>query len=107
MTPYSGKLGFVEQTEVRPGVWEETVTEVPVLGKTEQRTETVQTATDVLPRTSTTTTVSVLARAKGQVDTSAYRYLTFAGKRLTITSVVSEHPGIVLYLGEVYRGPTP
>lgn len=104
---YSGKLGIAQQTEVSPGVWEETIIEHDIIGDMKQRTETFDMADSILPRTATTTNVSVLARSLGQPDTSMYRYLTYAGKNWTISSIVHDHPRLVMYIGEEYHGPTP
>lgn len=107
MLRYSGKLGIVQQSEVRPGIWEETVTEVPVLGTVRNRTETLDGADAVLPRYRTTTSVSVPAREVGPSDNSTIRYLTYKGKRWQIGTIVDDYPEIVIYIGEVYNGPTP
>lgn len=107
MLRYSGKLGIAQQTEVRPGIWEETVTEVPVLGTVRNRTETLDGADSVLPRYRTTTSVSVPARGQGQMDNSDIRYLTYKGKRWQIGSIVDDYPNLVIYIGEVYNGPHP
>lgn len=97
-------LGISEQAEVSPGVWEEVITEVPVLGKIEQRTETLDGGDVILPRYRTTTSVSVLSRI---VDNSNIRYLTYLGKRWVPASVVTDFPQITLYVGEEYHGPVP
>lgn len=104
---YSGKLGVAQQTEVRPGIWEETITEHDVIGDLVQRTEALDNGDSILPRYRTTTSVSVLARGVGQMDNSNLRYLTHTGKRWTITPVVNQPPRLVIYLGEEYHGPTP
>jgi len=104
---YSGKLGIVQQTETSPGVWEETITEHDVLGTMKQRSETLELGDNVLPRASTTTSVSLLARGVGPMNNSMLRYLTHAGKRWTINSIVDQPPKLVLYFGEEYNGPTP
>lgn len=104
---YSGKLGIVEQKEVRPGIWEEVVTEEPVLGTLEQRTEVLEGSNEVLPRYSTSTSISVPARGVGLQDNSVIRYITLKGKRWQIASIVERPPRIVIYVGEKYNGPTP
>lgn len=104
---YSGKLGLVEQQEVRPGIWEEVVTEVPVLGTVRQRTEVLNGEGNVLPEYATTTSISVPARGVGPQDNSNIRYITYKGTRWQIRSIVDEPPRIVIYIGEVYNGPTP
>jgi hypothetical protein len=104
---YSGKLGLVEQTEVRPGIWEEVVTEVPALGTIRQTTAVLSGESNVLPEYTTTTSIVVPARGVGQLDNSNIRYITYKGTRWQIRSVVDEPPMIVVYMGEKYNGPTP
>ena len=91
---YSGKIGIAVQTEVNPGAWEEAITEHEVLGEMRQRSETLESVDSVLPRYATTTSVSLLARAIGDVDNSSIRYVTKAGKRWAVTSIVEEFPNI-------------
>jgi hypothetical protein len=101
---YSGKLGIAEQTERAPGIWEETITEVDVLGSVEQRTEVLDTSDSVLPRYTTTTSISVLARPENH---ASIRYVTYLGKRWEIGSIVTQFPKIVIYIGKEYHGPLP
>lgn len=104
---YSGLLGIVEEVQVRPGIWEEVVTEQKVLGRMNTETETHSRDGEVLPKITSTRSVSVPARGVGNIDNSKIRYVTYAGKRWSITSVVDEYPNIVCYFGEEYNGPTP
>jgi hypothetical protein len=101
---YSGKLGLAEKTEKAPGVWEETITEVDILGGVEQRTEVLDTSDSVLPRYTTTTSISVPARPESH---SKFRYVTYLGKRWEIASITSDFPKIVIYIGKEYHGPEP
>lgn len=101
---YSGKLGISEQTEVSPGIWEETITEVDVLGTVEQRTEVLTTSENVLPKYTTTTSISVLARPESH---DSIRYATYLGKEWVAASIVTQYPKIVIYIGEEYHGPLP
>jgi hypothetical protein len=104
---YSGKLGLAEQIEDPPGVWDEKITEHDVVGDMVQRSEALEQGDNVLPRHVTTTSVSLLSRGVGPQDHSMFRYLTHAGKRWSISSIVDQPPRIVLYFGEEYRGPIP
>lgn len=104
---YSGKLGISEQTETSPGVWEETITEVPKLGTVKQRTEVLEGSSEILPRYTTTTSISVPARGVGPQDNSTIRYITYKEKRWQISSIVDSPPNVVIYIGEEYNGPTP
>lgn len=101
---YSGKLGISQQTEKKPGIWEETITEVDVLGTVEQRTEVLDTSTEALPRYRTTTSISVLARPEPH---NSIVYATYLGKKWSIGSIVTEFPRIRIFIGEEYHGPLP
>lgn len=104
---YSGKLGIAQQVEVSSGVWDEIITENEVLGEMVQRTETLLQGDNILPRVSTSTSVSVLLHGAMALDHSVIRYVTHAGKRWTIATAVAQPPRIVLYFGEEYHGPVP
>lgn len=41
------------------------------------------------------------------MDNSNIRYITWKGERWQISTIVDEYPNIVIYIGEVYNGPTP
>lgn len=101
----SGKLGISQQAEVRPGIYEDVNTEKSYLGTVEQTTEVLEGGDNVLPRRSTTTSISVPALGVGLMDNSVIRYITFKGRRWQPQSVVDEYPKIVIYIGEVYNGP--
>ena len=107
MPRYVGKLGIAEQKEVSPGVWEETITEVQVLGDVKQRTEVLGLVDTINPIYTTTTSISVYSRGVGPVDNSMIRYVTYKDKRWMISSIVDQPPLIVLYIGEEYHGPAP
>lgn len=104
---YSGKLGLAQSSEVRPGIWEETVTEKPILGRVEQRTEALESSSSVLPQYRTTTSISVLSRGPDQLNNADIRYITYMGVRWTIGSIVFEYPHLVIYIGDKYDGPVP
>jgi hypothetical protein len=101
---YAGKIGFGQSNEVRPGVWKETITEIDYIGDVNQRTETFMLGDSTIPTYATRTSVSVLSRGFTGNDHSKMRYVTYAGQKWTIKSIVDEPPRVVIYLGEVYRG---
>lgn len=103
---YSGKLGLAQQSEVRPGIWEETITEKSILGKVEQRTEALAGSSSVIPEFRTTTSISILSRGPEQINNADVRYITYMGVRWAIASIVYEYPHLVIYIGEKFNGPT-
>lgn len=104
---YSGKIGYAVQTEIRPGVWEDTIVERAKLGTVLQRTEALDSGNSVLTQYRTTTSVSVLCDGVLKENYDNLRYLTYMGRRWAIASAVLQSPQLVLYIGEVYNGPIP
>ena len=102
---YSGKIGFGQQTEVSPGVWEDTITERSYIGVVNQRTETLKSVDIVSPQYSTTTSISVLSDGVLKDEYSNIRYVTYMGNKWTIYSVVWQWPRLTIYIGDVYNGP--
>lgn len=104
---YSGKIGYANQTETAPGVWEDAITERDVLGTVEQRTEVLDSGSSVLPEYRITTSISVLCDGVLKENYDNLRYITYMGKRWAIGSAVMQWPRLVVYMGVVYNGPLP
>lgn len=104
---FSGVIGYAVQTEVKPGIWEDTITELSKLGDVVQRTEVLGSDDSVLAKYRTTTSISVLSDGVLKENYDNLRYVMYMGKRWTIASAVLEPPRLVLYIGEVYNGPIP
>ena len=103
---YSGKIGYAESVETAPGVWEDVITERDYIGDVIQSTETLTTASSILPEYRTTTSVSVLSDGVLKQNYSDVRYLSYLGELWTVTSAINKWPRIEFYIGEVYNGPT-
>jgi hypothetical protein len=101
------KLGVSVPQEVRPGIWEDVITELPKLAEIDQRTEAFNVGESIIPEYRTTTSVSVLSGGAIQVNYSDLRYVLYAGVRWSVSSAAVDYPRMKLYLGEVYNGPLP
>lgn len=104
---YSGKIGYAVPTETAPGVWEDVITEVAALGDVVQRTEVLEGTDSVIPSYRTTTSISVPSGGVLKERYNDLRYVTYMGKNWTISSAVLQPPRLIIYIGEVYNGPTP
>ena len=107
MARFRGAVGYVENTEVRPGIWLDEVTEKPhgfnVLQNTLQFQEDEQVNKDLALQDS----VSFVADAYANEHFSAIRYVKRAGVFWVVTSVTLERPRLILRLGGVYNGKKP
>lgn len=104
---YAGILGLTVKTELAPGYWEDVITERSVMGTVEQTTERLEGEDRILPRTVTSTSLSVPALGVGEVDNDVIRYLTWKGKRWQAESVIDDFPNITIFIGGLYNGPLP
>jgi hypothetical protein len=105
---YSGKFGIsTGQEETSPGVRDDVIVERDYIGDVIQETENVVVEGEVLPTMRTTTSFSVISDGVLKEHYRDLRYVTYAGERWSIASVVLQPPRLVVYIGEVYNGPTP
>lgn len=104
---YAGKIGFATKVELSPGVWDETIDERDYLGDVLQSTERLNSSEAVLPKYTTTTSVSVLSDGVLKERYSDVRYVNYLGVNWAISSIIHKYPRIEMFLGEAYNGPTP
>lgn len=104
---YAGKIGFGTSTEVSPGVWEDVIVEKDYLGDILQSTERLNSTESVLPKYTTTTSISVLSDGVLKERYSDVRYISHLGVNWIVTSIIHKWPRIEMFIGEEYNGPTP
>jgi hypothetical protein len=103
---WAGRVGYSALTEVKPGIWEDVITEVDAFGELTQKNEALDSGDAVLPQYRVTTSVSIITDGK-RVPLAGIRYFTMEGKRWQLSTMVRQPPRIVLYPGEEYNGPLP
>lgn len=108
MARYYGEVGYGEPVQVRPGVWEDQITERSYRGEVKQNSRLVSIGDSIIGETRFQTTISILAGAEAFENEkyTAIRYIKWAGSVWTVTSVKVDRPRLILMLGEVYHGPT-
>lgn len=104
---WAGKIGVSTETQVRPGVFEDVITEIPKMGTVQTRTETFGQGSGVHATYANSTSVSVLSAGPDKLRYNDYKYVTHLGIRWSIASIMFEYPYLVIYLGEEYHGPEP
>lgn len=101
------QIGYGSPTEVRPGIFEDTIVERDALAEVVQRTEALDINDSIIPTYRTTTSVSVISDGPTKPMYNDIRYVKYQGFKWAITSVVHQPPRVVLYIGEKYNGPPP
>ena len=104
MAKWSGKIGFAEQTEGAPGVWEETIVERSYKGDLLQNFIRNQVANQVLDDLNITNKISIVADLHASQNIPMMRYVTYKGAKWKITSVEAVPPRLILSVGGLYNG---
>lgn len=106
MTRFAGVIGYGEQVEIRPDVWEEGIVyEKRYFGDVLQTTRRADDGGSVNPELSVTNTISIVADAYANGNFFKMRYLVWNGVYWVVESVEVKPPRLVVRLGGVYSGP--
>lgn len=106
MAKFHGEIGFGEQTELAPGVWDDVVTERTYFGDVVRNTRQLQEAQKVNDDISVNNSISIVADEYANEHIFAIRYIKWAGSLWKVADVdASQRPRLLLRLGGVYDGP--
>jgi hypothetical protein len=105
MARFFGRVGYGEQSETSPGVWEDIITEYSYYGDVIRDTRQLRAADKVNDDLSVQNTISIMADEYANDHFFAIRYVEWAGVLWTVTQVEVQRPRLLLSLGEVYNGP--
>lgn len=107
MAKWDGYIGFSENTETKPGVWEPVITEHYYFGDVIENRRSLQPTNNVNDKISVNNTISIIADPYANQNFHAIKYITFMGTRWKVSSVNVQYPRLILSLGEVYNGKIP
>jgi hypothetical protein len=104
MAKFYGKVGYIKSVEVRPGVWDNKVTERSYYGDVTRNTSRFQSTGEVIDDVNISNSISIVADPYANENFHYMRYVEFMGAKCKITNVEVKYPRIVLSLGGVYNG---
>lgn len=106
MAKFYGKIGYAESVEIRPGVWEDTITERPYSGDTVQNNSRWNTNPDTVnDDIKLSDKLSIVADPYANQNFQQMRYVEYMGGLWKIVGVEVARPRLLLTLGGVYNGP--
>ncbi len=97
-------VGYGEQAEVRPGVWENKLTERNYFGNLNRNSRRLQTADQLNDNIVIANEISIVADQFAYDNFHAILYVEFMGAKWKITNVEVQHPRLILTAGGVYNG---
>lgn len=107
MAKFYGAVGYAERVEMRPGVWEETITERYYYGDIQRNTKRSESSEHLNDNLNVNNIISIAADAYADQHFFAIRYVNWAGTRWNVTTVEVQRPRLILTIGGVYNGKTP
>lgn len=106
MAKFYGKIGYAESVEIRPGVWEDTMTERPYSGDTVRNNSRWNTNPDTVnDDIKLSDKLSIVADPYANQNFQQMRYVEYMGGLWKIVGVEVARPRLLLTLGGVYNGP--
>lgn len=106
MARFYGRIGYGESKESAPGVWVDEIVERSYYGDVIRSTRKLREGENLNPNLSVENQISIVADAYANDHFHAIRYVEWAGTLWTVKTVEVQRPRLILWLGEVYNGPT-
>ena len=103
MAKFYGKIGFIETTETRPGVWTPEIVERDYYGDVLRNNSRWDTASKTNDDLNINNQISIIADPYAQEHFHAIKYIEFMGTLWKIHSVEVAYPRLILNVGGVYN----
>lgn len=104
MAKFYGPIGYAQQVETKPGVWEEQIVENFYRGDVLRNTRRLQSTDKVNDDINVGNEISIVADPFANGNFHAMRYVGFLGARWKVTNVEVQYPRLILTLGGLYNG---
>lgn len=105
MAKFYGAIGYIVQSEIRPGVWSDEITERNYYGDLTRNTSQYQTSDKLNDNLNISNTISIVADPFAYENFHAMKYVEFMGAKWKITNVEVQYPRLILTVGGVYNEP--
>lgn len=106
MAKFYGPIGYAQQVETKPGVWEEQIVEKFYRGDVLRNTRRLQSTDKVNDDINVGNEISIVADPFANGNFHAMRYVELFGTRWKVSNVDVQYPRLILTLGGIYNGPT-
>lgn len=103
MARFCGIVGFAETREIRPGVWEEIMTERQYYGDVVRNIRKLQSTSQLNDNIDVSNNISIVADPYANQNFHAIRYVIFMGTKWKVSNVEVQYPRLILTVGGVYN----
>ena len=106
MNKWFGKVGYANTSEVRPGVYEEVITEREYYGDVIRNTKQIENSGEVIDNISVSVSISIVADPFAYNNFHTMKYVDYMGSKWNVKTVDPQYPRMLLTLGGLYNGQT-
>ena len=103
MAKFYGKIGYAESKEIRPGVWQDDITERPYYGDLGRNTRRLQSTSQVNDNLTIANEISIVSDPYASLNFHSMRYVEFMGAKWKIENVEVSPPRLILTIGGLYN----
>lgn len=103
MAKFSGKIGYVQPVEEKPGYWVEKAIERPYYGDITRLSSGYQSSGNVNDNVVLNNTISIVADPYANENFQHMRYVVFNGTKWKITNIEVQYPRLILTIGGEYN----
>lgn len=103
MGKFHGYIGFTEQYELRPGVWDDRIVEKECFGNTLSASFMNTSSSEVNDNLKLDNRISIIGNTYTLENFRFMKYITYMGVKWAITKVDVQYPRLVLTIGGVYN----
>lgn len=107
MPKFHGKVGFGDQVETEPGVYQDVITENVYSCDVVRNSARIQEGQGLNDDLTVGHSISIVADEFANGHYSGIRYVEWAGTLWKVVHIELQRPRILLRLGGVYNGPRP
>ena len=104
MAKWFGTIGFADTVEIRPGVWEEQITEAKYYGDVIKNSSSLQTGDQVNDNINIANQFSIVADPFAKNHFHKMRYIEYMGAKWKISTVEDQRPRLILTIGGLWNG---
>lgn len=104
MAKFYGTIGYGVTSEIRPGVWDETITERQYYGDVNRLSKRLQSSDKVVDDITIVNEISILADPFAYENFHAMKYVVYMGAKWKISSVEVKYPRLTIATGGLYNG---
>lgn len=104
MAKWFGRVGYAEQIETAPGVWEEKITERNYYGDVVRNIRRLESSGNLNDNINASMEISIVADPFAIQNFHAMRYVEYMGSLWKIPNVEVSYPRLTLMIGGLYNG---